>query len=76
MEQSAVEFLESQYNFHGQLFKSSFEQAKEMEKEQRNAKIKKAIEEFEEAKKKAEFFKDIIYLDGVLSVLYKLNQSE
>ena len=31
---TAVEFLESQYNFNKQLFPSDFEQAKEMEKEQ------------------------------------------
>ena len=31
---TAVEFLESQYKFNGQLFKSDFQQAKEMEKEQ------------------------------------------
>ena len=28
---TAVEFLESQYKFNGQLFKSDFQQAKEME---------------------------------------------
>ena len=31
---TAVEFLESQYKFNGQLFKSDFQQAKEMEKKQ------------------------------------------
>ena len=31
---TAVEFLESQYKFNQQLFKSDFQQAKEMEKEQ------------------------------------------
>ena len=31
---TAVEFLESQYKFNGQLFKSDFQQAKAMEKEQ------------------------------------------
>ena len=34
MEQSPVEFLESQYNFNKQLFKSDFKKAKEMEREQ------------------------------------------
>ena len=32
---TAVEFLESQYNFNKQLFPSDFEQAKEMEKEEK-----------------------------------------
>ena len=32
---TAVEFLESQYKFNGQLFKSDFQQAKAMEKEQK-----------------------------------------
>ena len=44
-------------------------QAKEMEKEQSNAKIQKAIEVFEEAKRQADIAKDVIYLDGVLAVL-------
>ena len=34
---TSVEFLESQYKFNGQLFKSDFQQAKEMEKEQMKA---------------------------------------
>ena len=34
MEQTAVEFLESQYKFHGELYETAIEQAKEMEKEQ------------------------------------------
>ena len=34
MKQTAVEFLESQYNFHGELKQTDFEQAKEMEMEQ------------------------------------------
>ena len=66
---TAVEFLESQYKFNGQLFKSDFQQAKEMEEEQNNAKIQKAIELFEEAKRQADIAKDVIYLDGVLAVL-------
>lgn len=40
MKQTAVEFLESQYNFHGELKKTDFEQAKEMFEEQ----IKDAFE--------------------------------
>jgi hypothetical protein len=32
---TVVEFLESQYNFNKQLFKSDFESAKEMEKDQK-----------------------------------------
>jgi len=47
----------------------AYEQAKEMEKEQNNAKIQKAIELFEEAKRQADIAKDVIYLDGVLAVL-------
>jgi transcription termination factor Rho len=34
MKQTAVEFLESQYKFHGELYKTAIEQAKEMEKQQ------------------------------------------
>ena len=45
------------------------EQSKEMEKEQSNDKIQKAIELFEEAKRQADIAKDVIYLDGVLAVL-------
>ena len=33
--ESAVEFLESQYKFHGELYETAIEQAKEMEKEQK-----------------------------------------
>jgi len=44
-------------------------QAKEMEKEQINAKIQKAIEKFEELQSKASSLKDVIYLGGVLSAL-------
>ena len=43
--------------------------AKQKEKEQNNAKIQKAIELFEEAKRQADIAKDVIYLDGVLAVL-------
>jgi hypothetical protein len=45
------------------------DQAKEMEKEQSNAKIQKAIEKFEELQSKASSLKDVIYLGGVLSAL-------
>jgi hypothetical protein len=34
MTQTAVEFLESQYKFHGELYETAIEQAKEMEKQQ------------------------------------------
>jgi hypothetical protein len=44
-------------------------QAKEMEKEQSNAKINTAIKEFETLKSKANSLKDVVYLDGVLAVL-------
>jgi hypothetical protein len=50
-------------------FKWAFDQAKEMEKEQSNAKIQKAIEKFEELQSKASSLKDVIYLGGVLSAL-------
>lgn len=43
--------------------------AQEMEKEQSNAKIQKAIEKFEELQSKASSLKDVIYLGGVLSAL-------
>jgi hypothetical protein len=45
------------------------EKAKEMEKEQSNAKIQKAIEKFEELQSKASSLKDVIYLGSVLSAL-------
>jgi hypothetical protein len=44
-------------------------EAKEMEKEQSNAKIQKAIEKFEELQSKASSLKDVIYLGSVLSAL-------
>lgn len=44
-------------------------EAKEMEKEQSNAKINIAIKEFETLKSKANSLKDVVYLDGVLTVL-------
>jgi hypothetical protein len=50
-------------------YKKQLEQAKEMEKEQSNAKIQKAIEKFEELQSKASSLKDVIYLGGVLSAL-------
>lgn len=46
-----------------------FYQAKEIEKEQSNAKINIAIKEFETLKSKANSLKDVVYLDGVLAVL-------
>ena len=45
------------------------EQAKAMHKEEIDAKIQKAIEKFEEAKNKASTLRDVVYLDGVLSIL-------
>jgi hypothetical protein len=50
-------------------FKEQIEQAKQMETEQSNAKIQKAIEKFEELQSKASSLKDVIYLGGVLSAL-------
>ena len=44
---TAVEFLESQYKFNQQLFKSDFQQAKEMEREAL-AIIRKFVNEFDE----------------------------
>jgi len=43
--------------------------AVEMHKEEIDAKIQKAIEKFEEAKNKASTLRDVMYLDGVLSIL-------
>jgi len=40
-----------------------------MHKEEIDAKIQKAIEKFEEAKNKASTLRDVMYLDGVLSIL-------
>jgi len=42
MKQTAVEFLESQYKFHGELKKTDFEQAKEMEEEQHQETFKQS----------------------------------
>jgi hypothetical protein len=50
-------------------FDEIIEQAKEMEKEQSNAKIQKAIQKFEELQSKASSLKDVIYLGSVLSAL-------
>ena len=50
-------------------FRNTIQQAIEMEKEQSNAKIQKAIEKFEELQSKASSLKDVIYLGGVLSAL-------
>jgi hypothetical protein len=44
-------------------------QAKTMNTEEIDYKIQKAIEKFEEAKNKASTLRDMVYLDGVLSVL-------
>lgn len=45
------------------------EQAKAMHREEIDYKIQKAIEKFEEAKNKAYTLRDMVYLDGVLSIL-------
>jgi hypothetical protein len=67
---TAVEWLQEKYKQQGVIFNLQFEQAKEMEKEQSNAKIQKAIEVFEEAKSKAITIKDMFYyLDIVLVAL-------
>jgi peptide subunit release factor 1 (eRF1) len=75
----AVEFLHSEYKkILGSVLvtpqqviemSDALEKAKEMEKEQSNAKIQKAIEKFEELQSKASSLKDVIYLGGVLSAL-------
>jgi ubiquitin len=76
--QTAVEWLHEQfkagfnYNIEEGYEKQRdvlFEQALEMEKEQSNDKIQKAIEKFEELQSKASSLKDVIYLGGVLSAL-------
>lgn len=46
-----------------------FEQAKAMHKEEIDYKVQKAIEKFEEAKNQASTLRDMVYLDGVLSIL-------
>jgi len=50
-------------------FRNTIQQAIEMEEEQSNAKIQKAIEKFEELQSKASSLKDVIYLGSVLSAL-------
>lgn len=42
MKQTAVEFLESQYKFHGELYETAIEQAKEMEEEQHQETFKQS----------------------------------
>ena len=54
------------------IFLEEFEQAKAMHKDEIDYKIKKAIEKFEEAKNKASTLRDMVYLDGVLSILYTI----
>lgn len=67
---TAVEFIVEQLAKNGVLHSSDIAKAKEMEKEQSNAKIQKAIEVFEEAKSKAITIKDMFYyLDIVLVAL-------
>jgi hypothetical protein len=51
------------------LFLELIDKAKEMEVEQSNDKIQKAIELFEEVKIQADTDKDLTYLDNVLAVL-------
>jgi hypothetical protein len=46
--------------------------AKQMEKEQSNDKINTAIKKFEHLKSKANSLTDVMYLDGVLAVLYSI----
>ena len=50
-------------------------QAKEIEKEQCNGKIEKAIELFEQVKIQADTDKDVTYLDNVLAVLYGIKNT-
>jgi hypothetical protein len=64
-EDSDTSFLNIDWN----KFDEIINKAKEMEKEQSNAKIQKAIEKFEELQSKASSLKDVIYLGGVLSAL-------
>ena len=72
-QQTAVEWLEQQIKLRGIThyfsIRELIEQAKEMEKEQSNAKTNIAIKEFETLKSKANSLKDVVYLDGVLAVL-------
>ena len=51
------------------------EKAKEMEVEQSNDKIQKAIELFEEVKIQADTDKDVTYLYNVLAVLYGIKNT-
>jgi hypothetical protein len=56
MKQTAVEFLESQYKFHGELYETAIEQAKEMEEEQS---IKFACEVYNENYTSDKSFKQV-----------------
>ena len=73
---TAVEWLikKIDQNF-GYVSDTIIEQAKEMEKEQSNDKIQKAIELFEEVKIQADTDKDVTYLDNVLAVLYGIKNT-
>lgn len=71
MKQSSIEWMVEQLRMQTPLYTKEeiIEIAKEMHDDEVNAKIQKAIEKFEEAKSNASSFRDVIYLDGVLSVL-------
>lgn len=83
--ESSIDFLEQKFmsifvNDEG--FKKVIEQAKAMNTEEIDYKIQKAIEKFEQAKNKASTLRDMVYLDGVLSILdtiknetYKSNEA-
>lgn len=77
-ENSVTDFLDFKLNVERNLLSSEvtpvermeiFDKATEIEKVQKDAKIDLAIAEFERLKSKAESIRDLLYLDGVLTVL-------
>jgi len=69
MEMSAVDWFAMVTSEIGYVSQDQLKEAKLMEERQSNQKIDKAIIEFERLKKEAKSLKDVVYLDGVLSVL-------
>lgn len=77
-ENSVTDFLDFKLNVERNLLSSEvtpvermeiFDKAREIEQAQKDAKIDLAIAEFKRLKSKADSMRDLLYLDGVLTVL-------
>jgi hypothetical protein len=77
-ENSVTDFLDFKLNVERNLLSLEvspfeimeiFDKAREIEKVQKDAKIDLAIAEFERLKSKAESIRDLLYLNGILTVL-------